>query len=237
MNERQSKLLVAIIDQFIDTALPVGSKKLLESGEFVCSSATIRNEMGMLEDEGYLEQPHISSGRIPTAIGYRMYVRDYMKPTSKEKVVRKKFDSLREQYFQRKDQERVYEAVALLSRMIPNVAFASVPHKHRVYYMGLGNVLKQPEFQENPVLASEVAELLEDQLSDLLEKVEVDDKVRYYIGDEHILGNIQSCSMMVKEYQVRDLHGVVGILGPIRMDYAYNTVALDMINDLLGFYV
>ena len=53
MNERQSKLLAAIIDQFIETALPVGSKKLLESGEFICSSATIRNEMGQLEDEGF----------------------------------------------------------------------------------------------------------------------------------------------------------------------------------------
>ena len=236
MNERQSKLLAAIIDQFIETALPVGSKKLLESGEFICSSATIRNEMGQLEDEGFLEQPHISSGRIPTAIGYRMYVRDFMKPSAREKTVKKRFESLREQYFQRKDQERVYEAVALMARMIPNVAFASVPHKDRVYYMGLANVLKQPEFQSNPLLASDVAELLEKGLSDLLDQVEVDDKVRYYIGDEHILGNIQSCSMMVTEYKVRDQRGVIGVLGPMRMDYAYNTVALDIVADLLRSY-
>ncbi len=236
MNERQSKLLAAIIDQFIETALPVGSKKLLESGEFICSSATIRNEMGQLEDEGFLEQPHISSGRIPTAIGYRMYVQDFMKPSTREKLVRKKFESLREQYFQRKDQERVYEAVALLARMIPNVAFASVPHKDRVYYMGLSNVLKQPEFQMNPLLASDIAELLEKKLSDLLDQVEVDDKIRYYIGDEHILGNIQSCSMMVTEYKVRNQRGVIGVLGPMRMDYAYNTVALDMVAELLRSY-
>jgi len=236
MNERQSKLLVAIIDQFIETALPVGSKRLLESGDFFCSSATIRSEMGLLEDEGFLEQPHISSGRIPTARGYRMYVQDFMKPTVREKAVRRKFESLREQYFQRKDQERVYEAVALLSHMIPNVAFASVPHKDRVYYLGLSNVLKQPEFQSNPALASGVAELLEDKLNALLDKVEVDSKVRYYIGDEHILSSIQSCSMMVTEYRVRDFRGVLGILGPMRMDYAYNTVAIDLVADLLRSY-
>ena len=236
MNERQSKLLVAIIDQFIETALPVGSRRLLESGDFFCSSATIRNEMGLLEDEGFLEQPHISSGRIPTARGYRMYVQDFMKPTVREKAVRRKFETLREQYFQRKDQERVYEAVALLSHMIPNVAFASVPHKDRVYYLGLSNVLKQPEFQSNPLLASGVAELLEDKLNALLDKVEVDEKVRYYIGDEHILSSIQSCSMMVTAYAVRDFRGVLGILGPMRMDYAYNTVAIDLVADLLRSY-
>jgi len=236
MNERQSKLLVAIIDHFISSAVPVGSKKLIEASDFSCSSATIRSEMGLLEDEGFLEQPHISSGRVPTAKGYRVYVREYMKPTAQERAVRRKFDSLREQYFQRKDQERVYEAVALLSHMIPNVAFATVPHKERVYYLGLPNVLKEPEFQLNPLLASDVAELLEEKLDMLLQGADIDEMIRYYIGGEDILKKIESCSMMVTEYTVRDFHGAIGILGPMRMDYAYNTVALDMAADLLRSY-
>ena len=233
MNERQSKLLAAIIDQFIETALPVGSKKLLESADFHCSSATVRNEMFLLEDEGFLEQPHVSAGRVPTAKGYRAYVKEFMKPSAQEKIVRKKFSSLREQYFQRKDQERVYEAVALLSHMIPNVAFASVPHKDRVYFMGLSNVLKQPEFQADPALATGVVEVLEDHLQTFLDSVEIDDQVRYYIGEDHILPQFQSCSLMATEYKVRDEQGVVGILGPMRMDYAYNTVAIDLVADLL----
>ncbi|MFA7681818.1 MAG: hypothetical protein WCX61_02190 [Candidatus Peribacteraceae bacterium] len=236
MNERQSKLLVAIIDQFIATALPVGSKSLLASGDFSCSSATIRNQMVLLEDEGFLEQLHISSGRVPTAKGYRAYVKDCMEPSVQEKAVLRRFNSLREQYFQRKDQERAYEAVALLAHMSPNVAFATVPHKDRVYYLGLSNVLKQPEFQANPALASDVAELLEEKLDTLLDQVDVDDKVRYYIGDDHILKNIPSCSIMVTEYAVRDFRGAIGILGPMRMDYAYNTVALDIVVDLLCSY-
>ena len=128
MNTRQAKLLAAIIDQFIETALPVGSKRLLEMGDFSLSSATIRNEMSALEDEGFLEQPHISAGRVPTAKGYRVYVREFMEPSPSEVMLRKQFESLSEQYFQRKDQERAYEAVALLSHMIPHVAFATVPH-------------------------------------------------------------------------------------------------------------
>ncbi|MDD4319385.1 MAG: hypothetical protein PHW10_03620 [Candidatus Peribacteraceae bacterium] len=233
MNDRQSKLLSAIIDQFIQTALPVGSKRLLESCDFCVSSATIRSEMGVLEDEGFLEQPHISAGRIPTAKGYRMFVKQFMEPSAAEKKVRLQFDGLREQYFRRKDQEFAYEAVALLSHMIPYVAFATVPHKPGVYFMGLANALRQPDFQANPLLASAVIEVLEQRLTDLLGKVEVDDNIRYYIGEDHILQQLQSCSMMVTEYQLRGRKGVVGILGPLRMDYAYNTVALELVADLL----
>ena len=233
MNDRQSRLLAAIIDQFIETAGPVGSKKLLESGEFNCSSATIRNEMGMLEDEGFLQQPHISAGRIPTASGYRLYVREYMKPNSREAVVRKKFESLKSFYLEQKDQEKVYEAVALLTHMIPNVAFATVPHKSRVYYLGLSNVLKQPEFQVNPTLASGIAEVLEDHLTETLSSMDINEQIQYYIGEENVLEQIHSCSMMVTKYTVRGEEGVIGILGPMRMDYGYNTVALDMITELL----
>ena len=233
MDSRQGKLLVAIIDQFIETALPVGSKSLLEAGEFCCSSATLRSEMARLEDEGFLEQPHVSAGRVPTALGYRMYVREYLEPTKSEVAVRKRFGTLKEQYFKRKDQERVYEAVSLLAHMIPNVAFATVPHKSQVYYMGLSNIMRQPEFQGDPHLVSGVAEVLEDHLHSLLSRIVIDERVRYYIGDEHLLPQIQSCSVMVTQYTVRGEKGVMGILGPMRMDYAYNTVALDLAADLL----
>src|SRR3989338_8216371 len=110
MNERQSRLLAAIIDQFIDTATPVGSKRLLEAAHFSVSSATIRAEMTMLEDEGFLVQSHVSAGRIPTALGYRLYVKEFMEPSKEERTVRRKFETLKEQYWQRKDQERGYEA-------------------------------------------------------------------------------------------------------------------------------
>lgn len=234
MDSRQSKLLAAIIDQFIQTAAPVGSKQLLSHcTDFCLSGATIRNEMRVLGDEGFLDQPHISAGRIPTAKGYRVYVKEYLNPTGQEKVVRKKFDTLKDQYFKRKDQERAYEAVGLLSQMIANIAFATVPHKPGVYFLGLAHALRQVEFQQNPMLASAVVEVLEEQLTAVIDKITIDDKVRYYIGEEHVLPQFQSCSMMITEYTIRGNKGVIGILGHMRMDYAYNTVALELVADLL----
>jgi transcriptional regulator of heat shock response len=233
MNTRQAKLLTAIIDEFIRTGVPVGSKQIIDHGFFLLSGATIRNEMRALGEEGFIEQPHTSAGRIPTAKGYQLYVREYMEPNIHEQKVRSRFETLKQQYLQRKDQERVYEAVALLSQMMPNVAFSTVPHKERVYYMGLANTLRQPEFQTNPLMATGVVEVLENRLTDLLDNSEIDDKVRYFIGDEHLLPQIQSCGMLVTRYSVRGEDGVVGILGSMRMDYAYNTVALELVSDLL----
>ena len=78
MNDRQSRLLKEIVESYIQTAKPVGSKSLCK--KLKCSSATIRNEMAYLEELGYLEKNHISSGRIPSEAGYKYYVVNLMKP-------------------------------------------------------------------------------------------------------------------------------------------------------------
>lgn len=233
MNDRQSRLLQAIIDEFITTALPVGSKQIVEKGYFTVSGATVRNEMQNLAEQGFIVQPHTSAGRIPTARGYQVYVREHMQPSKSEKQVRKRFSELKDEYLKKKDQERVYDAIAMLSRMTPNVAFATVPHKERVYYLGLCNCLKQPEFLVDPRLASGIAEVLEEQFDTLISSLDVSDEVRCYIGEENVLEQVQSCSIMMTSFDVRGEKGVVGILGPMRMDYSYNHVALDLIADML----
>ena len=78
MDERQKSLLKEIVECYIKEVKPIGSKHLCD--KFHCSSATIRNEMAILEKMGYLEKNHISSGRIPSEVGYRYYVEHLMEP-------------------------------------------------------------------------------------------------------------------------------------------------------------
>ena len=78
ISERKKKILAAVVDEYIRTAEPVGSKAIAQSGALNCSSATIRNELAELVAMGYLEQPHTSAGRVPTPMGYRMYVNELM---------------------------------------------------------------------------------------------------------------------------------------------------------------
>ena len=79
LSQRKQKILKAIIDEYIGTAEPVGSRAISKKDELGISSATIRNEMADLEEMGYLIQPHTSAGRVPTDAGYRFYVNSLMK--------------------------------------------------------------------------------------------------------------------------------------------------------------
>lgn len=78
MDDRKKELLKEIVENYVKTVKPVGSKSLCK--KLNCSSATIRNEMAVLENMGYIEKNHISSGRIPSELGYRYYVENLMKP-------------------------------------------------------------------------------------------------------------------------------------------------------------
>lgn len=78
LGERKLKILAAVVDEYILTGEPVGSKAIAEMLDIKVSSATIRNDMAMLEQMGYLEQPHTSAGRIPTYSGYKLYIEQLM---------------------------------------------------------------------------------------------------------------------------------------------------------------
>ena len=73
-DDRRFEVLRAIVTDYVDTQEPIGSKALVERHHLGVSSATVRNDMAVLEAEGYIAQPHTSSGRVPTDKGYRMFV-------------------------------------------------------------------------------------------------------------------------------------------------------------------
>ena len=74
LEERKLEVLRAVIEDYIATEEPVGSKALAERHHLGVSPATIRNDMALLEEEGYIAQPHTSAGRVPTDKGYRLFV-------------------------------------------------------------------------------------------------------------------------------------------------------------------
>ena len=78
LDERKAAILKAVIDEYIDTAQPVGSTAVVASADVRVSPATVRNDMSILETEGYLVQPHTSAGRVPTEKGYRYFVDHYL---------------------------------------------------------------------------------------------------------------------------------------------------------------
>ena len=92
MDDRKLKILSAVVDEYIVTGEPVGSKAIM--AHVKASSATIRNEMAELEKQGFLEQPHTSAGRVPTYKGYRLYVDKLMEQDPLSEEEKKKLDSM-----------------------------------------------------------------------------------------------------------------------------------------------
>ena len=86
LTQRMVDILKAIVDEFVSTAEPVGSKALVEKYNLPYSSATIRNDMAILEQLGYIEKPHTSAGRIPSNKGYQYYCENLLKEEIEDEV-------------------------------------------------------------------------------------------------------------------------------------------------------
>lgn len=124
LTERKKKVLRSVVDLYIRTAEPVGSKAITELPDMKYSSATIRNEMAELTTMGYLEQPHTSAGRVPSAAGYRLYVDELMADYRLSLDETKSINSAIEEKMQRVD--KMVEKVAKLVSQATDLPAISV---------------------------------------------------------------------------------------------------------------
>ena len=127
ITERRQQLLQFIIDEYVTTAQPVGSGSLVEKYRLPFSTATIRNEMAALEDEGFIAQPHTSAGRVPTDTGYRYYVATLMReetlPEETQQMIRHQFHQAA-----RELEEWARLAAGILAARLQNAAVVTTPH-------------------------------------------------------------------------------------------------------------
>ena len=127
LDDRKIKIMTAVIKTYLETGEPVGSRTISKYTDLKLSSATIRNEMADLEEMGYILQPHTSSGRIPTDMGYRFYVDSLME--SKEREIEEMKDVVLEKAD--KLSEVLKQAAKLLASNTNYAAMISSPEIHR----------------------------------------------------------------------------------------------------------
>ena len=147
LTERKKKVLRSIVDLYIRTAEPVGSKAIAALPDMKYSSATIRNEMAELTNLGYLEQPHTSAGRIPSAAGYRLYVDELMMDYRLSIDETKSINVAIEEKMQRVDKmvEKVAKLVSQATNL-PAISAASrssnaVVKRFELIYAGAGSFI------------------------------------------------------------------------------------------------
>lgn len=233
IKKRQDRILKIVVNSYIDTASPVGSKAIYRKYHLGISPATIRNIMSDLEDEGYLMHPHTSAGRVPTNKGYRIYVDTLMDTEQIGDYERR----LIEQNTKAQELEEIFEKVSrVLSHLTGQVSVVFTP-KHRFYFDGTSNILAQPEFKDIDKLRA-VIKAFEDReklLDVMQENMENPEDVFVHIGEENHCNELCECSIVTSCYKIKGQPaGSFGVLGPTRMDYPKVVSMVDYVSDFLS---
>ena len=210
----KEKILKHIIEEYISSAIPVGSNYLVSKKKLDCCPATVRNAMMELERDGYLYQPHTSAGRIPTPKAYQEYVNSLdLEQQLSDKLVEKLNSELKK--IETKDKEQKSKTLAKMVAEITNGAVLLAFNKHNYYITGFSNILSQPEFIEMNRLHN--LSLALDNLENILEKVfdQIKD-TEVFVGPDNIFS--EYLSAITSPFS----KGIIGILGPTRMNYKQN---------------
>lgn len=216
LTNRQAKLLRALVREYTIKAEPVGSGTLADY--FDVSPATIRNELSELELAGFLTHPHTSAGRIPTEAGYRYYIRHFLRDESVRKPETSAFRDLRAS--RSNVGEFVKEIAKLLALETGETAMAGYGSRE-IFYTGLTNLFSKPEFQDN----SRVVHLSEvfDRMDEIIESIfdSAPRKIQIFLGRDNPFGT-DTGMILVKIRLAPRVQGLIGLVGPMRMDYERN---------------
>ena len=238
MEKRQEKILKYIVKEYIKTAEPVSSKALAEKYNVKASPATIRWDMVDLAEEGYLLQLYASSGRIPTEKAYRFFIEKFCDPKLSSKT-----EKQIEELFFKKEEDKIKknkiieneiirelgELIALISGNVSILVFG-----REIFWQGFSYLLSQPEFYE-PGEMLEATKTFENLYQKIRDEEFLDEGIKIYIGKENPFDGDENLTLILGGLE----KGVIGILGPKRMDYQQNIALVkksrELIEETLSF--
>jgi len=220
LTERQTKILKAVIEEYIENGEAVGSEVLEKKYELGVSPATIRNEMAKLIEAGFLKQPHTSAGRVPTKEAFRFYVDRLMEEkklsvvdevAAREKVWDSRFDF----------DHLMHQAVKSLAKQTRSLALATTK-EGEVYHAGYANILELPEFYDIDITRT-ILSMLEEvsQVHRLFEKNFDENPVHLLFGNELGYDYLEPCGMVFTNFEAGEKKsGSLGIISSNRLNYS-----------------
>ena len=220
LTSRQTQLLKVIIDEYIETAEPVGSVSIEKKYDIGVSPATIRNDMADLTTKGYLKQPHTSAGRIPTSLAIKFYINQLME----EKKL-----SLTDEV---QAKENVWDARNNLDQLLKDATQALAEKTHQLavttlsdgskYIYGHSMIFDYPEFTNFEVSRS-IFSILEHnrRFNELFfEHLTGATPIEILFGEELGWEFFEPVGVVASRFQIGNKQGAIGVLGPIRLNYA-----------------
>lgn len=234
---RRKNVLLAIIESFIDNPSPISSEFIAKEFDFSLSSASIRNVMAGLEEDGFITHPHTSAGRTPTDKGYRFYVDNLMGKSGLEDVQKQAINQELHSYGL--EIEELLENVSgVLARFLHYPSIVSFSQEDRVYSNGASFIFEQPEFNDIKKLHS-IFKLL-DEKHNLLKTMNQDigEPLKVYIGQENSIPEIKNCTLILATYKKKNKpQGRVAVLGPTRLRYSYAIPLVEYTSNILSDFL
>ncbi len=220
LQPRQIQILRAVIEEFIETAQPVGSDTIDKRYNIGVSPATIRNEMVNLSKQGYLYKPHSSGGRMPTPKALRLFVNELMR---EDELSVADEVSAKEKIWNSRN-----ELSALLSHTSQALASQSkaiglaMTDEDQIFHAGYANLLEMPEFFDIEVMKRALAIIEQTQvLDEIFSKAESYDKIQIVYGKELGQKELEPVGLMFISVNALGHRCRLGVLGSKRFDYAY----------------
>ncbi|KKS92645.1 MAG: Heat-inducible transcription repressor hrcA [Candidatus Collierbacteria bacterium GW2011_GWB1_44_6] len=237
LTERQILIIKTIVEEFTESAEPVGSVALENKYRLGVSPATLRNEMASLEEKGFLSQPHASSGRIPTPLAIKFYVNELMKEkqlsVAEEVGVKSRVWDHR---FNRDD--LLHEATKVLAERTKALCVAAFD-EGQSFHSGYANIFNAIEFKDLDI-TREIFYLLDEQarLMDIFGRAAGNNPIHILVGDEMGVSLFQPVSCVFADIHVSGRRGSLGIIGPSRQEYDRNIpfvrYVANLVNQIAG---
>ncbi|MDA3815379.1 MAG: HTH domain-containing protein [Patescibacteria group bacterium] len=235
LDERQGKILKAIVKEYTENANPVSSGYLRKEYNLDYSTATIRSEMAELEEKGFLIKVYVSSGRIPSDKGYRYFIDNLMGERVLSRSYQKKLElELLKQKAKNARLERT--TTKLLSSMSECLVLSGIIEKEEYFDFGMHNLLDDPELSDMDDLSrlTSALDLIDENIDKILSQVK-EGETKIFVGKENPLKEAQNCSMIVAPYKMKKGgQGLIAIIGPKRMKYGRNKGLIDFVKKMLG---
>ncbi len=234
ITNRQKQIFKLTLTEFIQKARPVSSAMLAKKYHLPWSTATIRQELNALEEEGSLTHPHTSSGRVPTDQGYRFFVDSIM---DEESLSPKEQSFLHKELLGGKDQHHslARTSAKLLAFFSQNMAVSGIADVDELHEAGIPFLLRCPEFagEEQILEVLAIGDYLEENLGKIVS--ELPEHPVIYIGKENPFVKTNSCSMILASYYLFSKEkALIAIVGPKRMHYPRNLSLIKYFVKILG---
>lgn len=231
LSERQVQILKAIIQEYMETAAPVGSEILDKKYNLGVSPATIRNEMVNLTKTGLLKQPHTSAGRSPTPQALKYYVHELMKEedlsVADEMAVKGKIWDYRE-----KMDRLFHEVTRVLSEKTKSLAVVST-EEGDIYHAGYANILDEPEFFDIDVARTALSVIDDFEKISRIFSNRSEAEVQVLLGEEIGIHFLEPCGIVFTSFATPKVKGSLGVIGSCRLAYPKVIPTLRYLSDLV----